>query len=238
MVCGIIAMLPMLFLLQADILMACCIIILISLTERYCKYIEKCAEYLETGDEELGKEIQREALDNFIELALSILLMYTIRCLVKAYTKPESSGESGDGAGGTGEPSGVVKPDEGISGGETSGIESGLDADIQNKFNDLLNSDYYKNDSGYDCSEIAEDFYEAANNKGIIYHIEGKNGSIYGYEYGNIFEFEYHEVYSDGTYIYDPRYKNVPIMKNEYFKALKEINPEGFDVFIKTQGGK
>lgn len=238
MVCGIIAMLPMLFLLQADILMACCIIILISLTERYCKYIEKCAEYLETGDEELGKEIQREALDNFIELALSILLMYTIRCLVKAYTKPESSGESGDGAGGTGEPSGEVKPDEGISGGETSGIESGLDADIQNKFNDLLNSDYYKNDSGYDCSEIAEDFYEAANNKGIIYHIEGKNGSIYGYEYGNIFEFEYHEVYSDGTYIYDPRYKNVPIMKNEYFKALKEINPEGFDVFIKTQGGK
>ena len=56
-----------------------------------------------------------------------------------------------------------------------SGIESGLDADIQNKFNDLLNSDYYK---------------------------------------------------------------NVPIMKNEYFTVLKEINPEGFDVFTKTQGGK
>ncbi len=30
----------------------------------------------------------------------------------------------------------------------------------------------------------------------------------------------------------------VSIMKNEYFKALKEINPEGFDVFTKTQGGK
>lgn len=81
----------------------------------------------------------------------------------------------GDGTGGTGEPSGEVKPGEGISGGETSGIESGLDADIQNKFNDLLNSDYYK---------------------------------------------------------------NVSIMKNEYFKALKEIYPEGFDVFTKTQGGK
>ena len=77
-------------------------------------------------------------------------------------------------------------------------VKGGIDSDIQNKFNDLLNSDYYKNDPCYDCSEIAEDFYEVANNQGTICRIEGKNGSINGYEYGDILEFEYHEVYSDG----------------------------------------
>lgn len=100
-----------------------------------------------------------------------------------------------------------------------------------------MNSDYYKDTPGYDCSEIAEDFYEAANNQGIIYRIEGKNGLINGYEYGDILEFEYHEVYSDGTYIYDPRYTNVPVLKDDYFKALKEINLDGFDVFT-IEGGK
>lgn len=133
MVCGIIAMLPMLFLPQADILMACCIIILISLTERYCKYIEKCAEYLETGDEELGKEIQGEAIGNLVELVIAILLMYTMYILVNAYVGSKVSGgetiESGE-TGGTVEPSGKVKPGEvkpgeEISGGEIPGVESG-----------------------------------------------------------------------------------------------------------------
>ena len=143
MVCGIIEMLPMLFLPQADIMMACSILILLSLADRYCKYIEKCAEYLETGDEELGKEIQREALGNFVELALSILLIYTIRFLVKAYTGPESSGGSGGEPSGTGEPSGEVKPGEvkpgeEISGGEIPGVESGkisVDDFIKNNVN-------------------------------------------------------------------------------------------------------
>lgn len=88
-----------------------------------------------------------------------------------------------------------------------------------------------KKDSAYDCSEIAEDFYNASGENGKIYRIEGKNGSVYGYEYEDILEFEYHEVYSDGSNIYDPRYKNIPVPKDDYFRALREINPEGFDVF-------
>lgn len=35
----------------------------------------------------------------------------------------------------------------------------------------------------------------------------------------------------DGVYIYDPRYQNMPVLKDDYFRALKEINPDGFDVF-------
>ncbi|MCR4678981.1 MAG: RHS repeat-associated core domain-containing protein [Lachnospiraceae bacterium] len=99
------------------------------------------------------------------------------------------------------------------------------------KLDKLLNSDYYKTDTGYDCSEIAEDFYNAAGEKGKIFRIEGKDGIINGYEYGRVYDYLYHEVYSDGTYIYDPRYRNAPVFKADYFRALKAINPSGFDVF-------
>ena len=83
------------------------------------------------------------------------------------------------------------------------------------KLDELLNSDYYKYDLGYDCSEIAEDFYNAAGNQGNIYRIEGKNGIINGYEYNDILQLDYHEVYSDGINIYDSRYQNVPIPKDD-----------------------
>ncbi len=115
--------------------------------------------------------------------------------------------------------------EDGDSGSEGSTIT------VQEKLNKLLNSDYYKTDSGFDCSEIAEEFYDAAGQQGTIYRIEGKNGVLYGYEYGNILEFEYHEIYSDGIYIYAPRYLNEPVLKDVYFKALREINLHGFDVF-------
>lgn len=112
-----------------------------------------------------------------------------------------------------------------------SEVEATGEGDTESKLDDLLNSDYYKRDFGYDCSEIAEDFYDAAGQKGKIYRIEGKNGYINGYEYNYQVEYLYHEVYSDGVYIYDPRYVNTPVLKADYFRALREINPDGFDVF-------
>ena len=102
-----------------------------------------------------------------------------------------------------------------------SGSKGGSDV-VQSKFNKLLNSDYYKNNPGYDCSEIATDFYDTAGQQGKIYRIEGKDGVINGYEYGKVYDFEYHEVYSDGVYIYDPRYKNTPVLKDDYFRAMEE----------------
>ena len=133
----------------------------------------------------------------------------------------EGAGKAAEDAGKAGKTAGKV--------GE-SGSKGGSDV-VQSKFNKLLNSDYYKNNPGYDCSEIATDFYDTAGQQGKIYRIEGKDGVINGYEYGKVYDFEYHEVYSDGVYIYDPRYQNMPVLKDDYFRALKEINPDGFDVF-------
>ena len=79
--------------------------------------------------------------------------------------------------------------------------------------------------------EALEEFYDAANRQGKIYRIEGKNGIINSYEYGKIEEYLYHEVYSDGFNIFDPRYSNVPVPKDDYFRMLKDINIHGFKVF-------
>ena len=32
-------------------------------------------------------------------------------------------------------------------------------------------------------------------------------------------------------YIYDPRYTNIPVLKEDYFRVLREINSDYFDVF-------
>lgn len=47
-------------------------------------------------------------------------------------------------------------------------IEGGTSS-VQTEFNKLLNSNYYKKNFGYDCSEIAQDFYDAAGQNGKIY---------------------------------------------------------------------
>ena len=41
-------------------------------------------------------------------------------------------------------------------------------------------------------------------------------------------------MYSDGVNIFDPRYLNQPVIKAEYFRMLRQLNPEGFHVFEKV----
>ncbi|GBG57802.1 toxin CdiA [Sporomusaceae bacterium FL31] len=94
---------------------------------------------------------------------------------------------------------------------------------------DAMKNEAYKKYK-IDCSEIAEDLYNASGKNGKIYNITGKEGSLNGYEYGKVENYIYHQVYSDGKYIYDPRFSDVPVLKDDYFKALKEINPDGFNV--------
>ena len=36
-------------------------------------------------------------------------------------------------------------------------------------------------------------------------------------------------------YIQTEHYKNVPVLKDDYFRMLREINPDGFDVFEKIR---
>lgn len=102
-----------------------------------------------------------------------------------------------------------------------------------NTITDLMgkNQNFYKHSTNsYDCSEIAYDFYKAADQQGIIYEILPKSGGLNVKEYGVIEVSDYHTVFSDGTYIYDPRYSNTPVVEEEYFKMIESLNPNGIKI--------
>lgn len=42
--------------------------------------------------------------------------------------------------------------------------------------------------------------------------------------------FDYHQVFSDGKYIYDPRYIDIPILEDDYFKMLEKLNHGGMEI--------
>ncbi|WP_310551901.1 hypothetical protein [Paenibacillus glufosinatiresistens] len=88
------------------------------------------------------------------------------------------------------------------------------------------NAAKYESNLAYDCSEIAQDLAKAAGNKGEILTIKSsdKYGSINITEYGRIQSFDYHTVFSDGKYIYDPRFSNQPIPVNEYMNSINKLN--------------
>jgi len=82
--------------------------------------------------------------------------------------------------------------------------------------------------SGMDCSEIAEDLYKAANNRGDILRITpGPTSLTIKIPEANPTKepYYYHDVYTDGKYIFDPRYDSSPVLKNDYFRKIKELNP-------------
>jgi hypothetical protein len=112
----------------------------------------------------------------------------------------------------------------------TGGATSDVNKQVLESMNKSKN--FYKNSvNSYDCSEIADDLYSAAGNKGKIYEVRSKSGGLNVEEYGVKETFDYHTVYSDGKYVYDPRYSNTPILEKDYFKMIEKWNPNGVDIF-------
>ena len=64
----------------------------------------------------------------------------------------------------------------------------------------------------------------------ILYILPEEENNLYLKEFGVVEPFDYHYVYTDGKYIYDPRYSQAPAEKDVYFRNLSELNPKGFVV--------
>jgi hypothetical protein len=81
--------------------------------------------------------------------------------------------------------------------------------------------------SGTDCSEIAEDLFSAAGGEGRILRIEPLNKGYLTLLEGGVLqtEFIYHEVYTDGKYIFDPRLHPQPVFLEEWQILIKHLNP-------------
>ncbi|MFT5550544.1 MAG: hypothetical protein ACI9CO_002477 [Candidatus Azotimanducaceae bacterium] len=83
-----------------------------------------------------------------------------------------------------------------------------------------------------DCSDIAEEFFDQMDGEWSILNIEVSGGSVNWLEYGVETGFEYHQVYQNGNFIYDPRYNPDPVRAKDYWKAMENLN-EGVELIIK-----
>lgn len=88
----------------------------------------------------------------------------------------------------------------------------------------LTNRAWYCVEEGYDCSEIAEDLFNIANGKGMIFRIKLDVGEIKVKECDEIVSYLYHEIYCDDVFIYDPRFSRQPLVRMKYFRFLRQLN--------------
>ncbi|MGI9280357.1 MAG: DUF637 domain-containing protein [Endozoicomonas sp.] len=89
-----------------------------------------------------------------------------------------------------------------------------------------------------DCSEFAEDFLRLAGDKGKILEVRPKQrGQLTVYENNKKKADQYyHQIYTDGRYIYDPRLTPHPIPKGDWEKHIKKMNPEGVTISDNPRG--
>lgn len=89
-------------------------------------------------------------------------------------------------------------------------------------------------DENVDCSEIARDLYRASGDTSgrIIDVTPNQRGQLTLFE-GNQRtrpEYTYHQVYSDGRYVYDPRANPEPIPIGDWTRMIERINPDGVTI--------
>lgn len=80
--------------------------------------------------------------------------------------------------------------------------------------------------TGTDCSEIAQKLLDHAN-EGKILIVKGKDGAdLKLFEYGKVeTNMKYHEVYTDGKYVYDPRLSENAVPLGDWTKMVRGLNP-------------
>ncbi|WP_291382614.1 MULTISPECIES: hemagglutinin repeat-containing protein [Achromobacter] len=85
-----------------------------------------------------------------------------------------------------------------------------------------------------DCSDIAQYLYESANGVGYIFKVTPSiRGNLNVYENGFVEEHQsYHQVYSDGRYVYDPRVSSNPIPKGDWVQLIEGTNPDGVKMTV------
>ncbi|WP_329314473.1 MULTISPECIES: putative T7SS-secreted protein [unclassified Streptomyces] len=81
-----------------------------------------------------------------------------------------------------------------------------------------------------DCTEISEFIMRQAGGEGKVVHYITPSGTLRTPEAGangirNV-EYEFHQVYTDGRYVYDPTLSLDPVPRGDYERALRSQNPE------------
>jgi hypothetical protein len=96
--------------------------------------------------------------------------------------------------------------------------------------------DIVRKEKNYDCSEIADDLLRATQGKGRIIEVlpSTKGEKLTLYEFGKTEKnMTYHQVYTDGKYIYDPRLSPDPVPKGDWEVMIRSLNPESTFKYLK-----
>ncbi|MDS0797392.1 hypothetical protein NUV26_35095, partial [Burkholderia pseudomultivorans] len=90
-----------------------------------------------------------------------------------------------------------------------------------------------------DCSDIASYLYNSSKGNGQILEVAPSvRGTLNVYENGSISGNQfYHQVYTDGKYVYDPRVSSTPIPKGDWLQMINNHNPGGISISV-VRGGK
>ena len=112
---------------------------------------------------------------------------------------------------------------------------------VIDKMNDPKFITWIGNTTCTDCSDIAPKLLDAATGQGKIIEVRpvtpGSNLTVYeNGEYDH--EQSFHQVYTDGKYVYDPRLSLKPIPKGDWEKHIKSINQGNVTISDKLQGLK
>jgi hypothetical protein len=82
--------------------------------------------------------------------------------------------------------------------------------------------------SSTDCSEIAGRLQDAAGMGRILRAEPAAPGTLRVLENGAVEgDMMYHEAFTDGAYVFDPRMSGAPIPKGDWFKVMRGLNPGG-----------
>ncbi|WP_328428279.1 putative T7SS-secreted protein [Streptomyces sp. NBC_00443] len=79
-----------------------------------------------------------------------------------------------------------------------------------------------------DCSEIAEYILRESGGQGKVINFTIKNDPIINIPENSgqlVTEYRYHDVYTDGRYVYDPAMRADPIPYGDYERAIRLLNP-------------
>ncbi len=85
-----------------------------------------------------------------------------------------------------------------------------------------------------DCSDIASYLYRAAGGQGQVIEVAPATpNNLNVYENGALETGQsYHQVYTDGQYVYDPRVSSTPIPKGDWLQSITNTNPGGISISV------
>ena len=91
-----------------------------------------------------------------------------------------------------------------------------------------------------DCSDIAGYLYNASGGKGQVIEVKPNTpNQLNVFENGTLEAGQsYHQVYTDGRYVYDPRVSSTPISKGDWLQSITNTNPGGISISVVRGGGK